>query len=192
MSAIGNGASKQIQDQISSLGTNQLTIFPGSANVGGVRGGFGSAPPLTEKDLVAVRDRVSSVVAASGRIQANVSVVFGSANWATQVQGVSADYEQVQSWPVVKGRFFDSREAQSGGKVAVIGATVARELFAGADPLGSIVRINNSPFTVIGVLSEKGQAAARTRTTRYWCPSPPHVRGWRAASARPTRSGPCW
>src|SRR5690349_19804238 len=161
MSAIGNGASKQIENQISSLGTNQLTIFPGSANVGGVRGGFGSAPPMTEKDLRAVRDRVAGVVAASGRIESNVSVVFGGANWATQVQGVSAEIEQVQGWPVKSGRFFDAREAQSGAKLAVLGATVARELFADADPLGSTIRINNSPFTIIGVLSEKGQAGGR-------------------------------
>jgi len=161
MSAIGNGASKQIENQISSLGTNQLTIFPGSANVGGVRGGFGSAPPMTEKDLRAVRDRVAGVVAASGRIESNVSVVFGSANWATQVQGVSAEIEQVQGWPVKSGRFFDAREAQSGAKLAVLGATVARELFADANPLGSTIRINNSPFTIIGVLSEKGQAGGR-------------------------------
>jgi len=158
MSAIGNGASRQIQNQISSLGTNQLTIFPGSSNVGGVRGGFGSAPPLTEKDLRAVRDRVAGVVAASGRINSSVSVVFGSANWATQAQGVSAEFQQVQNWPVDKGRFFDAREAQSGAKVAVLGATVVRELFPGMDPLGSTIRINNSPFTVIGVLAEKGQA----------------------------------
>jgi putative ABC transport system permease protein len=161
MSAIGNGASKQIENQISSLGTNQLTIFPGSVNVGGVRGGRGSAPPMTEKDLRAVRDRVAGVVAASGRIESNVSVVFGSANWATQTQGVSAEIEQVQAWPVARGRFFDAREAQSGAKVAVLGATVAKELFAGADPLGATIRINNSPFTVVGVLGEKGQAGGR-------------------------------
>jgi putative ABC transport system permease protein len=161
MSAIGNGASKQIENQISSLGTNQLTIFPGSANVGGVRGGFGSAPPMTEKDLRAVRDRVAGVVAASGRIESNVSVVFGSANWATTVQGVSAEIQEVQGWPVDRGRFFDAREAQSGAKVAVLGATVSKELFPGADPVGSTIRINNAPFTVIGVLGEKGQAGGR-------------------------------
>ena len=161
MSAIGNGASKQIESQISSLGTNQLTIFPGSSNVGGVRGGFGSAPPMTQKDLRAVRDRVPGVVAVSGRIETGVNLVFGSANWTTRAQGVSAEVQQVQDWPVAQGRFFDEREAQSGAKVAVLGATVARELFVGANPLGSTIRINSSPFTVIGVLSEKGQAGGR-------------------------------
>jgi len=161
MSAIGNGASKQIQNQISSLGTNQLTIFPGSSNVGGVRGGFGSAPPMTEKDLRAVRDRVAGVVAVSGRIESNVSLVFGSANWTTRAQGVNAEIEQVQGWPVAVGRFFDAREAQSGAKVAVLGATVAKELFAGTNAVGSTIRVNSSPFNVIGVLGEKGQAGGR-------------------------------
>ncbi|HWL63709.1 MAG TPA: ABC transporter permease [Steroidobacteraceae bacterium] len=159
MSGIGSGASKQIEDQISSLGTNQLTIFPGSANVGGRRGGFGSAPPLTEKDLRAVRDSVSGVMAVSGELgNNNASVVLGNANWTTRVQGVNAEVQTVREWPVAKGRFFDAREASSGAKLAVVGATVARELFAGGDPLGATIRINNSPFTVIGVLSEKGQA----------------------------------
>jgi putative ABC transport system permease protein len=161
MSGIGSGASKQIEDQISSLGTNQLTIFPGSANVGGRRGGFGSAPPLTEKDLRAVRDGVTGVMAASGELNGNATVVLGNANWTTQVQGVHSDIEQVREWQVARGRFFDAREASSGAKLAVLGATVARELFAGADPLGTTIRINNSPFQVTGVLSEKGQAGGR-------------------------------
>jgi len=161
MSGIGSGASKQIEDQISSLGTNQLTIFPGSANVGGRRGGFGSAPPLTEKDLRAVRDGVTGVMAASGELNGNASVVVGNANWTTQVQGVGAEIEQVREWQVRRGRFFDAREASSGSKLAVLGATVARELFGGADPLGSTIRINNSPFQVVGVLAEKGQAGGR-------------------------------
>jgi len=161
MSAIGSGASKQIEDQIASLGTNQLTIFPGSANVGGRRGGFGSAPPLTEKDLRAVRDGVTGVAAVSGRLNGNVTLVLGNANWSTQAQGVGAEYQEVQDWRVAKGRFFDAREASSGAKVAVIGNTVARELFAGTDPLGSTIRMNNAPFTVIGVLSEKGQAGGQ-------------------------------
>jgi putative ABC transport system permease protein len=159
MSGIGSGASKQIEDQISSLGTNQLTIFPGSANVGGRRGGFGSAPPLTEKDLRAVRDSVPGVMAVSGELgNNNASVVLGNANWTTRVQGVGAEIQTVREWPVAKGRFFDAREAASGAKLAVLGATVARELFAGSDPLGTTIRINNSPFQVIGVLAEKGQA----------------------------------
>jgi putative ABC transport system permease protein len=161
MSAIGSGASKQIEDQINSLGTNQLTIFPGSANVGGRRGGFGSAPPLTEKDLRAVRDGVTGVMAASGNLNGNANVVIGNANWSTQIQGVGAEIEQVREWSVAKGRYFDAREAASGAKVAVLGDTVANELFGAGDPVGATVRINNAPFQVLGVLSKKGQAGGR-------------------------------
>jgi putative ABC transport system permease protein len=161
MSAIGSGASKQIEDQINSLGTNQLTIFPGSANVGGRRGGFGSAPPLTEKDLRAVRDGVTGVMAASGNLNGNANVVIGNANWSTQIQGVGAEIEQVREWTVARGRYFDAREAASGAKVAVLGDTVANELFGAGDPVGATVRINNAPFQVLGVLSKKGQAGGR-------------------------------
>ena len=161
MSAIGSGASKQIEDQINSLGTNQLTIFPGSANVGGRRGGFGSAPPLTEKDLRAVRDGVTGVMAASGNLNGNANVVIGNANWSTQIQGVGAEIEQVREWSVTKGRYFDASGAGSGAKVAVVGDTVANEIFGAGDPVGATVRINNAPFQVLGVLSKKGQAGGR-------------------------------
>jgi putative ABC transport system permease protein len=161
MSAIGSGASKQIEDQIASLGTNQLTIFPGSANVGGRQGGFGSAPPLTEKDLRAVRESVSGILAVSGNLNGNATVVVGNANWTTQINGVGAEAPDVREWPVQTGRFFDAREAASGAKLAVLGATVARELFGVADPLGSTIRLNNAPFQVIGVLRAKGQAGGR-------------------------------
>jgi putative ABC transport system permease protein len=161
MSAIGGGATKQIQDQIASLGTNQLTIFPGSANVGGRQGGFGSAPPLSEKDVRALRERVTGIAAVSGNLEGNTNVVVGNANWVTRVNGVSAEIQSVRDWPVKSGRFFDAVEASSGQKLVVLGATVARELFGGADPLGATVRLNNAPFTVIGVLSEKGQAGGR-------------------------------
>ncbi len=161
MSAIGSGASKQIEDQISSLGTNQLTIFPGAQNVGGRRGGFGSAPPLTEKDIRAIREKVTGVAGVAGNLEGNANLVAGNANWVTRVNGVTAEIEQVREWPVERGRFFDAQEASSGQKLAVIGSTVARELFGGADPLGATIRMNNAPFTVVGVLSTKGQAGGR-------------------------------
>ena len=161
MSAIGSGASKQIENQIASLGTNQLTIFPGAQNVGGRRGGFGSAPPLTEKDVRAIRDNVQGVTAVAGNLEGNANLVAGNANWVTRVNGVTAEIETVREWPVESGRFFNAAEASSGQKLAVIGSTVARELYGAADPLGSTIRMNNAPFTVIGVLSTKGQAGGR-------------------------------
>ena len=161
MSAIGSGASKQIESQIASLGTNQLTIFPGSQNVGGRQGGFGSAPPLTEKDVRALREGVDGIAAVAGNLEGGTNVVAGNANWVTRVNGVGAEIQEVREWPVAQGRFFDANEASSGQKLVVLGATVARELFGGTDPLGSTVRLNNAPFTVIGVLETKGQAGGR-------------------------------
>jgi putative ABC transport system permease protein len=161
MSAIGSGASKQIDAQIASLGTNQLTIFPGSMNVGGRQGGAGSAPPLTEKDLRAIRENVTGIDAAAGNMNSGATVVVGNVNWVTQINGSSAEVQAVRDWPLKSGRFYDALEASSGRKLAVLGNTVARELFGEADPLGTMVRINNVPFQVIGVLSEKGQAGGR-------------------------------
>ncbi|MDR2215494.1 MAG: ABC transporter permease [Nevskiaceae bacterium] len=161
MSGIGSGASKQIEDQIASLGTNQLTIFPGAQNVGGRRGGFGSAPPMTEKDVRAIREGVQGVAAVAGNLQGNANLVAGNANWVSRVNGVTDEIEQVRDWPVAEGRFFTADDAAAGQKVAVIGSTVARELFGGADPLGSTIRMNNAPFTVIGVLETKGQAGGQ-------------------------------
>jgi putative ABC transport system permease protein len=161
MSAIGSGASKQIEQQIASLGTNQLTVFPGSMNVGGRQGGLGSAPPLTEKDLRAVREGVTGVAAAAGNMNGSVNVVVGNANWVTQINGSSAEIQDVRDWPLKSGRFYDAVEASSRAKVAVIGATVARELFGETDPVGSVIRMNNVPFQVVGVLSPKGQAGGR-------------------------------
>jgi putative ABC transport system permease protein len=161
MSAIGSGASKQIDAQIASLGTNQLTIFPGSMNVGGRQGGAGSAPPLTEKDLRAIRENVTGISAAAGNMNSGATVVVGNVNWVTQINGSSSEVQAVRDWPLKSGRFFDPIEASSGRKLAVLGSTVARELFGEASPLDTMVRINNVPFQVIGVLSEKGQAGGR-------------------------------
>jgi putative ABC transport system permease protein len=161
MSAIGSGASKQIEDQIASLGTNQLTIFPGSQNVGGRQGGLGSAPPLTEKDLRAVREEVRGVASAAGNMNGTANIVAGNANWVTQVNGASAEIQDVRSWPVSEGRYFDAVEAASRRKVALIGETVRRELFGDTPPVGQSIRMNNVPFEVIGVLAPKGQAGGR-------------------------------
>jgi putative ABC transport system permease protein len=170
MSAIGGGASRQIEQQIASLGTNQLTIFPGSANVGGRQGGFGSAPPLTEKDLRAIREKVDGVVAVAGSMNTSATLVVGNTNWVTQLQGASAEIQDVRDWPVHSGRFYDAIEAAARRKVAVIGSTVARELFGIGDPVGTTIRVNNVPFEIVGVLSSKGQAGGRDQDDVIFVP----------------------
>ncbi len=157
MAAIGNGASMALEKQVSALGTRVINVFPGAARVGGRNTGFGGAAPFSESDLRAVRDGVPGVAAISGQLNGSVSVVSGAANWSTQVNGVHAEYQDVRPWPLLSGRFLTREEVASGAKVALLGTSVTRELYeAGSDPVGSIVRINNIPFEVIGLLSSRG------------------------------------
>ena len=151
------------RDKLCRAGTARQVFddLPGVRQRRGTTGGLGSAPPLSEKDVRALREHVTGIAGVSGNLEGNTNVVVGNANWVTRVNGVSAEIQTVREWPVKTGRFFDAVEASSGQKLVVLGATVARELFGGGDPLGATVRLNNAPFTVIGVLTEKGQAGGR-------------------------------
>lgn len=156
--AVGTGASSEVDKQIKALGTNMLVVFPGSRRVMGRAGGAGTDIPLSEVDVAGIRDRVRGVVAVSGQIDDSGSVVRGNANWTTSLDGVHAEYTTVRDWPVAAGRDIELADVRTGAKVALIGATVAKEVFAGEDPVGAAVRIKNVPFEVIGVLAPKGQS----------------------------------
>jgi len=158
MAAIGNGAQKQVEARIASLGARVVSVNPGALRIGGRNTGFGGAAPFSEKDLRAVKEGVPEVAAATGQLNGSINVVFGAANWSSTVNGVHADYQDVKPWPLKDGRFFTADEVAQGSKVAVLGTTVVREVFSGEDPLGQIVRINNIPFEVIGVLKSKGSS----------------------------------
>jgi len=158
MAAIGAGASIAMQQQIAALGTNVLNVMPGSMRIGGRQLGFGGAPPFSEKDLRAVRERVPEVVAISGQLNGSVNVVYGAANWSTTVNGVHAEYQDVRPWALKSGRFFTAEEVSRGAKVAVLGSSVTRELFESIDPVGETVRISNIPFEIIGLLTTRGQS----------------------------------
>lgn len=157
--ATGTGASSEVEKQINALGTNMLVVFPGSSRVFGRASGAGTNIPLSEGDLSAIRDKVSGVIAVSGQVDENAPVVRGNANWTTSINGVHADYTVVRDWPVDSGREMSVDDVRSAGKVAIIGQTVARELFAGENPVGAMIRIKNVPFEVVGVLSRKGQSS---------------------------------
>jgi putative ABC transport system permease protein len=158
MAAIGEGASIQMERQIKMLGTNVLNVMPGSMRVGGRQLGFGGAQPFSEKDMRAIREKVPEVAAVSGELNGSVNVVFGAANWSSTVSGVNAEYEDVRPWPLLSGRFFTADEVTRGAKVAVLGASVTRELFSNDNPVGEIVRLNNIPFEIIGVLTTRGDS----------------------------------
>jgi putative ABC transport system permease protein len=155
--AVGAGARLEIDKQISSLGSNMLVVFSGSGRgSGGRAGGAGTDVPLAERDLTAIRERVPGVVGISGLLSGSAAVVRGNTNWMTSVAGIHEDYLSVRDWPLAAGREPAPDEVRRGAKVALIGETVAKQLYPGEDPIGTQLRIRNVPVTIIGVLSRKG------------------------------------
>jgi len=155
--AIGQGASQQVQTQIQALGTNIVMVFNGSVNTGGVRMGTGANKTLTADDAQAILQHVPNVAAVSPIVQSSVQVVNGNQNWLTRATGTSQDFSSIRNWPVVSGSFFSQRDVDMAGDVCVIGKTVATQLFADQNPVGQMIRIQNLPFRIVGVLQEKGQ-----------------------------------
>jgi putative ABC transport system permease protein len=158
MMGVGAGAREQVAAQVRSLGTNLLIVISGNANQSGVRLGAGAAPTLTDEDAAALGREIASVQAASSLVKGNIQVVADAANWATSVFLVDVGYLDVRDWEVESGRSFDPGEAGRGSQVALLGQTVAHELFRDEDPIGREVRIKNVPFRVIGLLAKKGQS----------------------------------
>ena len=158
MVAVGKGAQKNIEERISSMGTNILMIRSGSSDRGGVRGGAGSQRTLTYKDELAIRENAKLLMGVSGTVQTGTQVIGGGQNWFTTVEGVATDYMIIRGWEIEEGNMFTERDMRARSKVAVLGATVARELFEGQAVIGQSVRIRNVPFKVIGVLKAKGQS----------------------------------
>src|SRR5580692_11282015 len=138
--AIGQGAGKQVQAQIQNLGTNLVMVFAGSVNSGGVRMGSQATKTLTADDAQAIAQHISTVTSVSPGITSAVQVVNANQNWATRVTGVSAEYLDLRSWPVVEGSNFSQRDVEDAGDVCVIGKTVAVQLFGEDDPVGKTVR----------------------------------------------------
>jgi putative ABC transport system permease protein len=157
MVAVGSGAGARVAEQIASIGSNLLMVLPGSATSGGMRMGFGSALTLTEEDAQAIEREIPGVLAISGAMRGTAQVVFGNQNWSTVIQGTTPGYLEIRDWSPADGRFFGQEDVDGAAKVAVLGQTVKETLFGDEDPLGKIIRIRKVPFTVIGVLSRKGQ-----------------------------------
>ena len=159
MLAIGQGASKSVQSQISALGSNALTLFPSFGTTGGVRLGAGTAArQLTMDDATAIRNECPDVLGVAPVVQRGSQAVYGNQNWATEITGTTPDYIVVRNWALSDGRYFTEEEATGGNKVCVLGQTVVDNLFAGEDPLGATIRIANIPFQVVGVLVRRGQS----------------------------------
>jgi putative ABC transport system permease protein len=158
--AIGQGAGQQVQNQIKSLGDNMIMVMAGSINQGGVRLGSSATKTLTAEDGEAIRNTVPNVVAESPSVGGSAQMVNGNQNWNSRLTGASPDFFTVRSWGVSEGSIFTPRDVTMAANVCVIGQTVADQLFTGgADPVGQLIRINNLPFTVLGVLVKKGQSS---------------------------------
>ncbi|MCX8071956.1 MAG: ABC transporter permease [Candidatus Binatia bacterium] len=158
MVSVGQGASATVQAQIRSLGTNLLMIIPGATTAAGVRSGWGGVSTLTVADAKAIERECSAVAAVTYLRRQVVQVVHADQNWSTVAQGTTVTFPIVREWGVARGRFFTAAEEEGAARVAVLGQTVASQLFGlGQDPIGAIVRIRNVPFEVIGVLEAKGQ-----------------------------------
>jgi len=158
MVGIGQGAAAQIQSQIANLGNNMLTVQSGSQNTGGARGGAGSTNTLTAEDADAIERECPAVQAVSPGVRANGQLIFGNQNWlpSAGITGVNQKFPQIRSWPIAAGEFFSEADVRNGSRVAVLGKTVADNLFSGGDPIGQQVRVRNLPFKVVGVLAVKG------------------------------------
>ena len=159
MVAVGSGATDRIEQQIASIGSNIIQVQPGWTNQGGVKGGNGGQQTLTEGDATAIATELSAVEHAAPTQRNNAQVVFGNANWFTQVQGTTPDFMAIRDLKISSGESFTMADVQGSSKVAVLGQTVVDNLFSGADAVGQIIRIKKVPFTVVGVLARKGQSA---------------------------------
>ena len=160
MVAVGAGASARIAEQIQSIGSNLIIVLSGSTTSGGIRLGSGSALILTEDDASAIAREIPAVEMAAPTMRGTAQVVYGNQNWSTVIQATTPEYLGVREWTLAYGRPITPQDVTGAAKVALLGQTVAENLFGDADPLDQIIRIKKVPFTVIGILASKGQSSS--------------------------------
>ena len=158
MLAVGSGASKKVTQNMESMGTNLLTIRSASAKTGGVHMGIGSKPTLTSKDAIAIKKNARNILAISTLSSESKQLTYGNQNWSTTVYGIQPSYLYIKNYEIEFGRGFVQEDLQNSAKVALLGATVATELFGDVDPIGKVLRVGNIPFKVIGLMKAKGQS----------------------------------
>ena len=156
--SIGNGVKQDIQNSISSLGSNLLMVMPGAPRTPGVRPSAGSMKSLKVSDYEAI-SKLDGVRAASPMTNGSYVVIYQNKNWTTSVSGVSYNYLDVNNWSMKSGRFLSEKNVQNRERVAVVGKTVVKNLFGDEDPVGAEIRVKNIPFRIIGVLNSKGSGA---------------------------------
>ena len=153
--SLTSGATKQVEDQVASLGENVITVFSGNFTSGGMRGGWGSAPTLTLEDARAIA-QLPDVAAVSPEVRDREQILANGLNWNTQVMGESPDYPEILNRSIASGAMFTDQDVRSLAKSAIVGKTVVDQLFPDINPLGETIRIRNLPFQIVGVLTPKG------------------------------------
>ena len=162
MVAIGQGSKQSIQDQLSSMGSNMITIRPQSNQTvgGGARLDAGSVQSLKVEDVTAIGKQAQYISALSPAVSSRGQVIYAGQNWPTSIQGVYPDYLTIRDWPLKDGIVFSEENEVNAAKVCLLGQTVVENIFTGGeDPVGKIIRFNKIPFRVIGVLAAKGENA---------------------------------
>ena len=155
--SIGQGASTEMKNQISSMGNNLVMVFPGSRTRGGMRMGAGAQTTLTALDGERIEAELPQFVqAVTPMTRSSAQVMYKSENWATSVNGAGASFPLVRGWDVSQGSFFEESDVRAGRRVVVLGNTVVKKLFGDENPLGATIRVKNMPFKVLGVMSPKG------------------------------------
>jgi len=157
MVGVGAGAQERVAEQIRSLGSNLIIVLSGSRTSSGVRLGISSQLTITEDDANAIAREVQAVQVAAPSVRGGAQVVYGNLNWSTGIQGVTTDYLEARDWSITDGRQILPEDVDGATKVALLGQTTALNLFGESESLGQIIRIKKVPFTVIGLLSRKGQ-----------------------------------
>ena len=157
MVAIGTGAQARVAEQLQALGANMIFAFPGATTSGGLRYGIGSSITLTEDDAWGIQRDVEGVVVAAPTMRGAGQLVWGNLNWSTVIVGVTPEYFDARDWPTASGRVFGQDDVDGAAKVAILGQTVAQNLFGDTDPLGQTIRVKKLLCTVVGVLETKGQ-----------------------------------
>ena len=158
MMAIGEGAQQSIKRSIDSMGSNLFVILSGSSSASGLRSGSGNSSALNINDANAVGD-LEDIAVIAPISTGNAQIIFSGNNWNTSIIGTSPTYFSIRGWNVDSGELFSDADVRSANRVALIGKTVAENLFGDdIDPIGKTIRIKKNPFTILGVLESKGQS----------------------------------
>ncbi|SFL48302.1 ABC transporter permease [Pelosinus propionicus] len=159
MVSIGMGVKEKVQNSIASLGSNMLIVTPGAASSQGVRSASGSSVTLSLEDAEYIKKTVQGIDYVAPSVSKQYQIIAGNQNWTTTVYGITPEYMAIKSLTVGSGSFVSQQDINSRNRVAVLGATVAESLFGEMNPTGQNVRINNTPYLVVGVLDSKGQSS---------------------------------